>query len=306
MRNAKCNDCGQTFSTNETIKISESILCRTCAEKLLQTRKGVPKEQIQRQFDPTVCANCGKDNGNLELMKLAGLPACEQCITFFRNRPYPMWIKAAMVGLAAIVVFSFIWNWRFVQAYINIRTSETAVRAGNLETAAKLFRSAATKVPEVKDLSAIALFYEGAQMLREDKPDEALKLLNSSKAELPQGFPVDEIISLAEIGVAFDNKDYDKFLTLALQASEKRSNNPTAVAQVASAYACKYAVTGDDQFKQQSLDFLKKARTLSEQQGGLNEFAEYEGRILHRIETRDIISHDEFKKRFPNGWKQQQ
>jgi hypothetical protein len=214
-----------------------------------------------------------------------------------------MWIKAAMVGLAAIVIFSFVWNWRFVQAYLDMRKSTTAIQYGDIETTARLFRSAATKVPEVRGLSAIASFYEGAILLKNNKPADALKLLNACKADLSPNWPVDELIANAEIAVAFDTKDYDKFLEVALKMSEKHPDSPAYLPQVASAYACKYAVTGNEQFKQQSLDFLQKAGTLSQQQGGLPDFEIYEDRILHRIETREIISLDEFNKKFPNGWK---
>ena len=174
MKNTICDDCKQTFNISETFKVAESTLCRSCAEKLLQSRKDIPKKQIHKQTDPTVCVNCGKDNGDSELPKLAGLPACEQCITFFRNRPYPMWIKAAMIGLAAIVIFSFAWNWRFVKAYIDMRKSAAAMQSGDIETTARLFRSAATNVPEVRRLSAMASFYEAAILLKNNKPAEAL------------------------------------------------------------------------------------------------------------------------------------
>ena len=68
---------------------------------------------------------------------------------------------------------------------------------------------------------------------------------------------------------------------------------------MASAYACKYAVTGDEQFKEESLKKLEEARSVA----GNNEvFEEYQQRILHRLYTREIIKRDEFIKRFPNGW----
>ncbi len=303
MRNTICDDCKQTFNISETFKISEQTLCRSCAEKLLQSRKDIPKEQIQKQTDPTVCVNCGKDNGDTELPKLAGLPACEQCITFFRNRPYPMWIKVTMVVLAAIVAFSFVWNWRFVKAYIDMRKSITTMQSGDIETTARLFRSAAAKVPEARGLSAMAYFYEGAILLKNNKPADALKLLNACKADLSPNWPVDELIANAQIGVAFDSKDYDKFLELALKMIAKYPDSPAYLSQVASAYACKFAVTGDEPFKLLSLNFLQKAKTLSLQQGSLADFEIYEDRILHRIETREIISIDEFNKKFPNGWK---
>jgi len=306
MRNIKCDDCGQTFPLSETFKITEKVSCKTCAEKLLKSRKDITNEQIQRQYDPTVCANCGKDNGDWEMKKMAGLPTCEQCMTFFRNRPYPLWIKMALAGLAAIVVFSFAWNWRFIQAYTELRNFKAALLARDSEKATQSSRAAAEKVPEAKWLSAMASYFEAMQLIKEDKPAEALKLLNSCKADLPSTLTADELILLAETGVAFDNKDYEKFLLLAIQSSEKHPDSPKVLAQVASAYACKYAVTDDEQFKQKSLDFLQKARTLTEKQGGLDKFAEYENRILYRIETRNIISREEFKNKFPNGWKSQQ
>lgn len=306
MRNTKCDNCNQTFPLNETFKITENILCGNCAEQLINSQKDISREQIQRQFDPTVCVNCGKDNGDTELPNMAGLPTCEQCITYFRNRPYPAWIKAAMLGLAALVIFSFVWNWRFIHGYIDLRNSNAALTVGDINEAAKSLRSAASNVPETKSLSAAASFYEGLLLLTENKYAEALKALNSCRVYLPSGFPVDEMIFHAKAGIAFDNKDYDEFLDLALRAAEKDPRSYIYVASAASAYACKYAVTADEQFRQQSLDFLKKAEALSEQQGLLEQYLEYEDRIFHRLETRDIIENVEFRNRFPNGWKKQQ
>jgi hypothetical protein len=203
---------------------------------------------------------------------MAGQPVCEQCTAFFKNRPYPPLIKLAMAGLAAIVVFSFIWNWRFVQAYVDLRNVKAAVRMADIEKASKFLHSAAAKVPEAKWLSAMATFYDGVQLLKEDKSAEAMKLFNSCKADLPPRYSLDEMIQSAEAGIAYDNKDYDKFLAIAIQKQEKHPDDIFAVAQVASAYACKYAVTGDEQFKQQSLDLLKKSKTMSEKQGNLKRF----------------------------------
>jgi len=213
----------------------------------------------------------------------------------------------AMAGLAAIVIFSFIWNWRFVQAYIDLRKVKTAQHDGDIKKTAKLFHSVASKVPEQKELSVMATFYDGVQLLyEEDKPAESLKLFNFCKENLPKMPFLDYMINASEIGVAFDNKDYDKFLSLAIQQQNRRPDDHSAVAGVASAYACKYAVTGDEQFKQQSLDYLEKSKTLSEKQGDLKRFEEYEDRILYRLETREIIGRKEFIQKFPNGWKKQQ
>jgi hypothetical protein len=305
MINEKCSHCGKTFSLNDIFIVADSRLCTDCAEEFHKGHKDIPIQEFKRQQDKTVCVNCHKDNGTAEFSLMAGQPVCEECKAFFKNRPYPQWIKLAMAGLAAIVVFSFILNWRFVGAYIDLRNVKTAVRIGDLEKGSKLLHSAAAKVPEVKWLAAMATFYDGVQLLKEDKSAEAMKLFNSCKADLPSKYSLDELIQSAEAGIAYDNKDYDKFLELSIQRQDKMPDDPFAVAQVASAYACKYAVTGDEQFKQQSLDLLKKAKTLSEQKGNLKDFAEYEDRILYRIETREIISRKEFFQKFPNGWKKQ-
>jgi DNA-directed RNA polymerase subunit RPC12/RpoP len=306
MRNTKCDDCGRAFPVNETFKIIDGIFCRSCGEKLIKSRKDIRQEQIQRQFDATVCVNCGKDNGDAEFARMAGLPTCEECIKYFRNRPYPMWIRAAMVGLFLIVIFSFVWNERFICGYVDLRNANAAANTGDFKTTAKLFHSASARVPEAKYLSSIASFYEGVCLLSEDKSSEALERFNRSKPGLPAVWPVDEMIMNAKIGIAFDNKDYDEFLALSQKVYEKNPRQCDYVAMVASAYACKYAVSGDEQFKQQSLDFLKKAKTMSERQGFLKEYNEYSDRILHRIATREIIDREEFNKRFPNGWQNQQ
>jgi ATP-dependent Clp protease protease subunit len=89
-----------------------------------------------------------------------------------------------------------------------------------------------------------------------------------------------------------------------IQAQEMEKLEPdslTAVCDIASALACKFAVTGDAAYRAQSLQYLKKAKGSF---GSKEEdFAEYENRIQHRLATRKIITGKEFKEQFPNGWK---
>jgi hypothetical protein len=303
MINEKCDACGKTFSLNDIFIIENNKLCANCAEEFRKTHKDIPVKEFKRQQDRTVCVNCHKDNGINEFSLMAGRPVCEECAAFFRNRPYPAWIKMAMAGLAAIVIISFAWNWRFIQAYHDIKLTNYVTDANQ---ASKLFHSAAQRVPEAKGVSTMATYFDGIQLLKDDKSAEALKLFIYCKENLPSVPFLDEAIVNAEIGVAFDNKDYDKFITLAKQSSEKHPNEPYGMAQIASAYSCKYAVTADEQFKQLSLDFLKKAKTLAEQKEDLKNLEEYEDRILYRLETREIINKKAFNDKFPNGWKSQQ
>ena len=145
--------------------------------------------------------------------------------------------------------------------------------------------------------------YEGLLLLNQDKSADALKKLESCRGRVAEESGLDDLILNAKVGVAFDQGDYDEFLRLALHMSEKRKDDPTYTGQLASAYACKYAETQDEQYKIKSLAMLECARTLAMTNPQHQTYhADYEQRILHRLHTRQIIKRDEFNKRYPNGW----
>jgi hypothetical protein len=102
--------------------------------------------------------------------------------------------------------------------------------------------------------------------------------------------------------VAFDAKDYDGFLMIAKEMIVKQPEVHFTYAMLASACACKYAVTRDTAFHEQSMAALDRARAIS---GGDPSFKEYEQRILHRLYTHEILTPEEFHRRFPNGWQQE-
>ena len=302
MRNARCDKCAGEFQTNETLKVRESILCRTCAESIFAEEK-IPVDQVQRQADPTVCIECGLDNGDTELGKLAGLPVCPQCEALFRNRPFPTWVKAALAGMVVLVAFALVWNSRFIRAYCELRVCGSAMAAGDFERGAAYYISASKRVPENADLQTYADYYRGILLLNRDEPAEALLLLESCRGNIHDDSDLDALIAYAKAGIAFDSGDYDEFVRRALEMEWRQKDDPVIKAQVASAYACKYAQTQDEQFKVSSLAALDQARTMA---GAMPEyqdhFADYEQRILHRLHTREIIDRTEFQKRYPNGW----
>jgi hypothetical protein len=139
--------------------------------------------------------------------------------------------------------------------------------------------------------------------VEEGKDDDALRLIENTKGHALR--QLSELVHRSEedarIGIAFHQKDYDEFLRLAQQVAKELPQSSEAAGQVASAYACKYAVTGDPTFRQAALDKLDEARKLS---GPADKsFAEYENRIQHRLATRTVITHAQFVQQFPNGWK---
>ena len=70
------------------------------------------------------------------------------------------------------------------------------------------------------------------------------------------------------------------------------------VAELASALACKYAVTADVSFRDRAVQALEESRSLSKTPEEQKAFKEYSERINHRLTTREIIDKREYDRRF--------
>jgi tetratricopeptide (TPR) repeat protein len=168
--------------------------------------------------------------------------------------------------------------------------------------AAERMRTARNRVPESPDLQAFSAFFNGVVYLQQDRPKEALASLEKCRHRVPTTFGVDILILQAKAGVAFDAKDFDGFLVTAKELISKEPDVHFSYAMLASAYACKYAVTSDIAFREQAMAALDRAKAMSRSDPS---FKEYEQRILHRLDTQEILTPQEFHKKFPNGWQQE-
>ncbi len=289
---------------NDTLRVGERILCDACCEQALPQSDdaGAPEVDLERQIDPTVCANCGKDHGAEELALLAELPVCPTCKDFFQNRPFPAWIKIALVAVIVLVAVSLVWNLRFFRAYGALRRSWTCFAEGQAEAAATYMASAADNVPECGDIRVISVYMEGVALLYQDRYAEAADKLSWCQDRLPADYDVGGLLAQAQAGVAFDNEDYDGFLAAARMVDQKSPDSYMGKAMMASAWACKFAQTGEGGCRDYALECLKQAEDLAQGDPG---FAEYENRILHRLHSREIIRRDEYYQRFPEGWSPQ-
>ncbi len=271
-----------------------AILCASCVEKEGQGK------QVVRLIDPTVCARCGRDEGSHELPRLGRLPMCEACTHAVRNVPFPAWLRFAFVGLVAIAAGSFVLNQRFFSAYAAMVRAGRQMKEGRFDRAAALLESAAEKVPESQDLRAELNLVKAIQFMQEDRSAEAVPLLRACLEAAPGDANLKKMLLQAEVGAAFEAQDYDTFLKKSLEVAEQNPNEPTAQAGVASAYACKYAAQGDEEFARQARERLEAARKLAPPTDA--DFDEYSQRIQFRLATREIISRAEFHRRFPSGW----
>jgi tetratricopeptide (TPR) repeat protein len=305
MRQAQCDHCGQTVPMNETLRVLGRSLCKPCAaDEVAQHPEGeITADSIHRVVDPTVCLQCGADNGETELPTLANLPICGTCEGHFRNRPYPPWLKLSFVALVALAVVCFTRNWRFMAAYREIRQANHAAKAGDFEHAAALTDSAARRVPDCPQFGSVAVLYRGLSLLRQDKSADALRCFQVVALEPSLNGPnLTRLTRYAEIGIAFEAKNYDEMLKKATDYAKLTPNDATAVAGVASAYACKYAVSGTKEFRKQALEQLDRASKLV-RPANAAEFRDYVTRIHHRLDTREVITRSEFHRRYPAGYR---
>jgi hypothetical protein len=133
---------------------------------------------------------------------------------------------------------------------------------------------------------------------QDGKETEAAQLMHEAALAYPEMPALAFAAESFEEGVAFVRHDYDTFLAIA-EKQWKAQSMPQTAAAVASALACKYAMTGDLAYRQRSEEMLEKARQLAngnaEALKNLDEFAE---RNRFRLESRQIIGREEYNRRF--------
>jgi hypothetical protein len=303
VRKTACLKCASDTPLGETYAVfGNNPLCEKCADEDLaghDLNKLAPGTVV-RNSDPTICSRCGTDWGSGDLAKVGGAPLCSRCISFVRNYPFPTWIKVSAAAVAVVVALAFVLNARYFQALLEIRAAGRLLEAKKVDEAAATMSAAAARVPGSADLASVASFYRGISLLSHDKSTEAEKALLAAQGIFGSEPGFQRVLLSARIGASFDRHDYEAFLQRALEMMKLEPSSPHAVASVASAYACKFAVSGAEEFKVASLDYLGRAQKLAKPE---DDFEEYAERIRHRLQSRQIINEAEYRKRFggPKG-----
>lgn len=295
-----CEHCQRTtVPLRDSFLVDGKIFCASCFNQEFADQAYLEGKTITRQIDPTVCVKCESDFGNQGLPMVAGYPVCTDCTRQMNKRIFPVWVKLFLAGLAAIIVFSFFWNWNYYQAYRDLNAAQAAMDKGNIVTAARLMRAAQAEANEVKELKFMSAYFTGIQLLQEDKSDSALSTFEECRYYPPVDYATNPFVIQARIGSSFDHKDYDEFLKasedrLALDSSDALSN-----ASVSSAFACQYAVKGVDSLKRFAVEFLNKAKAIDDTSADMKA---YYNLIEFRLASRQILTRDQFVQQFPNGW----
>ena len=216
-----------------------------------------------------------------------------------KHYPFPLWIKAACVVIILMVGFTIHMNLRFFKARILLSQSiqlgfaddQWEQASGNMEKATRL-------VPEMKELNILWHYMAGVHEMQSGNYVAAADHLEYC-GDLPPNYQVGTLLLNARSGAAFDKKDYSEFLNISLQKQQSDPNEPMTLAQVSSAYACVYAADGHEENKHKSLDCLTQAERIYGQSIP-EEFTEYKERILYRLQTRQILTKEEYQRKKEN------
>jgi hypothetical protein len=133
---------------------------------------------------------------------------------------------------------------------------------------------------------------------QEGKEQEAAQLMHAAAAGYPELPSLAFAAEFYDSGAAFARKDYDTFVAI---TKKQWNEHPSAAmaAALASSLACKFAVTDDATYKQQSEEMLAKAQQMAQGDAeALKNLEEYLPRIRYRLDTRQIITKKEYDRRF--------
>jgi hypothetical protein len=194
--------------------------------------------------------------------------------------------------------------------------AKAALLTGDVETAQKVLQnhsgghfddSSDSGVQEVERLwkRAVAALEKAdqANKLEEqgNKRQEAAHMMQEATSMYPESYALAFIAQTYEADAALDRKDYDRFLTLAETQWKTGPSLETAV-ELSYAAACKYAVTGDAPYREESQAILAKAQSLAhgdpKKEARMQKFAE---RIQYFLDTRTFSTKAEYDRKFGTG-----
>jgi hypothetical protein len=192
-------------------------------------------------------------------------------------------------------------------------TAKAALEIGNIGVAAKAFQGhnhGRFEDENAQDFVEANALWNRA-MKASDKADkagkleeqdghaaEAAQLMHEAAALYPQASYLANAAEEYDAGAAYERKDYDAFLSIATKLW-KESPDAYMAGQVSSALACKYAVTGEEAYRKQSIEMLEKARQLAQgNPDAAKGFDEYAERIRYRLDSRKIMSKQEYDRKF--------
>lgn len=132
---------------------------------------------------------------------------------------------------------------------------------------------------------------------------EGVALIREAEKLYPEWPQWPDVAAGLEGAAGFESKDYDRFVAFSEENWKRHPQDSIIIATVASALACKYAVTGDPAFRARAEEMLEKARAQAASPKEKSAYDEYSERIRYRLRTREIIDIPEYNRRFRSAKK---
>ena len=139
---------------------------------------------------------------------------------------------------------------------------------------------------------------DAVQLYKENKYKEAAKSMHEAAAAYPELPSFADAAERLDYSVLFDAGDYEGLVTLT-EKSWARNHSYESAAWLAGAYSCLYAASGDDQVKRKANEMMEKARSLAKSKDEQDDLAEWQPRFDHRIQTRKILTKEQYAALFP-------
>jgi len=146
---------------------------------------------------------------------------------------------------------------------------------------------------------------EAGKLYGESKYKEAAQRMHEAASAYPAFLGFEVQATVLDSSVAFSNGDYATMVRLSETLWTKDPGYYSAAA-LAGAYACVYASGGDETVKQKAMDTMAKAKTLVSSKEQQEDFQEWEPRFSHRIQTRQILTRDQYDALFRREKKTQE
>ncbi len=156
-KEAKCPSCGAALSATAAATAPPAPATAEPAE----AAESIPQEQ---QVNPTVCSGCGASSGSPWPM-VGGLPWCPACREGLYQRPFPMWLKASLAGLLALLVYSYVHGAQYFEAGRALVSGERLVEQRKFAEAVPLLQSVIQTAPNCEKC---VLLMAKAQLLSGD------------------------------------------------------------------------------------------------------------------------------------------
>lgn len=164
-------------------------------------------------------------------------------------------------------------------------------RDDNSEAADKL-RLARTFMPEEEAFEDLEAFYHGHVCLDEENPAEAARWFQVSLNLDPNSKETTFMLYVARRREAFQSGNYEEYFRTSESLLELEGRTTQALLGMASAWACRFVLTGKEEYRQQSLVCLKEARTA---RGADPDDWIIEGWVNKILEKRTIMSLLDFR-----------